>query len=128
MYEKAIELDPEDNDAYHSVGWSYLLLGNMEQAHHYLLQTWDLSKQKHTHAPMNIGHVHLLKANRSAAIQWYRTSLSLWEDKEAFFKGMEEDYLDLKMEERGISKDAYEVILKELRGKVENEEVNQQNE
>lgn len=64
---------------------------------------------------MNIGHVYLLKEEIKIAIDWYRKSIPLWKDVDIFFKGMEGDYVDLKMEERGVEKGIYEEILRQLR-------------
>ena len=63
---------------------------------------------------MNIGHVYLLQQDSQQAIEWYKKSIPLWDDVSAFFKGMEEDYIELKMEERGVSKENYAQIIEIL--------------
>ena len=80
----------------------------------YLLRAWQLSDNKMATAPMNIGHVYLLQQNSQQAIEWYKKSISLWDDVSTFFKEMEEDYIELKMEERGVSKENYTQIIEIL--------------
>ena len=64
---------------------------------------------------MNLGHIHLLQKDKTKAIEWYQKSIPLWEDITDFFSDMESDYLDLKMEEKSISKAMYQEILEELK-------------
>ena len=115
QYQKAIEINPKDATAYNSLGWTYLELFDLEKALSYLEQSWEVSNQQHSHAAMNLGHVFLFQEQIQKAMEWYRKSIPLWKDVEVFFGGMESDYVDLKMKERGIEKVVYEGILKELR-------------
>ena len=99
----------------HSIGWNYLIFLKLKKAEQYLLNSWELSKHKEAHPPMNLGHVKLLEGNKQKAMSWYQQSLALWRDKELFFAGMQSDYIDLKMEERGISKNKCDMMIEELK-------------
>jgi tetratricopeptide (TPR) repeat protein len=113
--QKAIDIKPDNDFALHSLGWIYLKLGNLEEALKTLLKAWDFSKHKLEQAPMNLGHVFLLQGNHEKAIKWYQTSLSLWNNREAFFQGMESDFSDLVMERYGISQQDFKGILEALK-------------
>jgi tetratricopeptide (TPR) repeat protein len=115
-YQKAVEIKPDDHDAIHSIGWSYLLSLNFEQAKIYFLQVWELSSSEYSHAAMNLGHVSLLQHKETdKAISWYKKSIPLWDDANDFYKDMESDFTDLKMEEQEISKEMYDNIIAELK-------------
>ncbi|MBK6949782.1 MAG: tetratricopeptide repeat protein [Haliscomenobacter sp.] len=114
-YQKAIEIKPDDEDAWHSLGWNKLLLHELEEAERALLKSWELCNHLEGNPPMNLGHINLLRGFQEKAMEWYRTSLALWEDKEAFFQGMESDFKDLEMAHHGISRAAYAQMLQELR-------------
>ncbi len=115
QYRKAIELKPDDANAWNSLGWNYLLLNHPEQAEECLLKAIELSNNKLGTAPMNLGHVWLLRSDREKAMEWYRKGFDLYSDKESYFKGLEADYSDLKLSDRGVPRDIYDGILSELR-------------
>jgi tetratricopeptide (TPR) repeat protein len=114
-YQKAIDIKPDDEDAWHSLGWNKLLLHELEEAERALLKSWELCNHQKGNPPMNLGHINLLRGFQEKAMEWYRTSLALWEDKEAFFQGMESDFKDLEMAHHGISRAAYDKMLQKLR-------------
>ena len=117
FYQKSIDIKLDNDVAWHNMGRSYLLLHQLPEAETALLKAWELSGHKSGNAPMNLGHLCLLRGEREQALNWYRQSLPLWEDQEKFFTGMASDYEDLQMAGRGISREAYAEILEGLRGR-----------
>jgi Tfp pilus assembly protein PilF len=84
---------------------------NFEEARAHLRQVWEQSNHTHSHAAMNLGHVFLLQQEKDKAIKWYQRSLGLWEEEAVFWGGMERDFVDLRMAERGISEQDYAAML-----------------
>ena len=116
IYEKVIKLKLNDAaDTWHSIGWNYLLWNKLKEAAFNLEKSWQLYEHKNGHPPMNLGHVSLLQKDEEQAKKWYKLSLPLWEDKTAFFSGMDSDYIDLKMEKKGVPKEKYKEIINELK-------------
>jgi len=110
-FQKAIEFKPEGDSAWNILGWVFLKLGKLEKAENALLYAWKCSNHKNEQSSMNLGHVYHLLKNQKEAMAWYKTSLALWESKEAFFQGMKMDFSDLDMKKYGISQQDFDAIL-----------------
>ncbi len=114
-YQKAIDINPNDDRAFTNIGWLYLTLLNYDKAITCFFKVLELTKQ-HEHAAMNLGHAFLLTEKKpEKALSWYHKSLPLWEEANEFFNGMESDFLELKMEEKGIAKNDFDTIIVELK-------------
>jgi Flp pilus assembly protein TadD len=116
QYQKAIELKPDDAGYWHALGWIYLIAGQLRESEIHFMKAGELSGHQMMTVPMNLGHVYLLLGDQRKAMTYYLDCLPLWNDKEDFFAGMESDYLDLKLSDRGIPQVVYERILSDLRG------------
>ncbi len=114
MLQTAIEIDPNNATYFNSLGWALMFLPDYEGSNSNLYKAWEISDQKDGTAAMNIGHLHLITQEEATSKQWYSKGLELFEDKEVFFNGMESDYNDLKMAEKGINRAQYDAILEEL--------------
>lgn len=113
-FKKAIDLKPEEDQYWHNLGWWSLVDRQVKDAEFAILKSWDISKNSNGNDAMNMGHICLFKNEFTNAVAWYQKSLGLMDSK-VFFDGMNQDFLDLKMEERGISKAVYQDVLKTLR-------------
>lgn len=118
-YLKVIEIKPDKHEALANIGWHYLLLLELKQAAFSLLKACKLDYYKSNVASMNLGHVFLLQKQFPEAIEWYKKSLPLWEDKNAFFEGLESDFIDLKMSTQGITKEYYDNLIVDLKKDVD---------
>lgn len=114
-YEKWKIISPEDADLWHSIGWMFLYLFQLEQSTYHLKKAWDLSENRHKDAAMNIGHILLYRSRKNEALSWFGKSLALSWDENFFEWDMNSDYTDLKMADHGISREAYDDILQTLR-------------
>jgi tetratricopeptide (TPR) repeat protein len=115
-YQKAIDIKPDDHKSWFSIGWIRLLESNFHKGKRTFTKNLELTEQQHDHTAMNLGHVFLLgEQNKNEALKWYQKSMLLRDEKETFFKDMESDFKDLKMEEQGISREEYDHILDTLK-------------
>ena len=61
---------------------------------------------------MNLGHVYLCQGNKEKALEYYKSSLSHFEDKAAFWAGMKDDFQYLT--QYGIAEEYYKNVLGEI--------------
>lgn len=115
QFQKAVELNPNYARAWHNLGWIQLLTHQLPLAEISLINAWKLWSETDSLPAMNLGHVELFKSNQATAIEWYKKSIELNENKEDFFEQMESDFTDLQMETHGINRELYDSILSELR-------------
>ncbi len=118
-YQKAIELKPTEFKTWNSLGDLFFIQNDLSKAESSFQKAWDFSKNKEEIASLSLGHIHLLRSDQPAALEWYRKSIPLWEDLENFFEGMNSAYTDLKMADHGISRETYDEILQTLREEAE---------
>ncbi len=114
-YEKAISIKKDYYQAWNNLGCIYLQIPSYPNAENALKKAWELSKNRIVGPAMNLGHFYLFQQNHSQSLEWYNTSLELFKDKNAFFKGMEGDFNKLKMPEREITQEQFNQILEQLR-------------
>ena len=115
QYKKAIQFNPDDAAVLQSLGWVYLLQHKFGEAEKALLKSWKIWEESSQYPAVNLGHITLFRNDHKKAISWYQKSLVLCEDKAKFFRGMDSDFMDLRMEELGISRSEYDSILEQLK-------------
>ena len=79
------------------------------------MKAWAMKKGKNYTCSMNIGHCYFVSNNKKQALKWYKISLSLLDETKKFFKEMEQDYNDLKMQDYSIERGDYDQMLTELK-------------
>lgn len=117
-FQDAILIDSDNIDAHTNIGFIYIREEEYEKANEYIQKAWKLSEQKGYYAAKNIAHLSLLKEDRKTAIEKYKTAIPLWKNFEAYLGELESDYIHLKIEEKGITKTAYQEILDILKKEV----------
>ena len=118
--DKAIDFKPDDDAAYNSLGWLYLTQEEYKKAQTTLTKASKLPNITY-YLPMNLGHTSLLQNSPDAAIEWYQKAIALSQNNIAlneFFEGMKQDYADLKMQDRGITKEQYQHIITQLQKEI----------
>jgi tetratricopeptide (TPR) repeat protein len=116
--QKAVELEPDNSGYWHSIGWLYLTQHEFEQAKEHLRRSFQLSGETDTHAPMNLGHIALIKGERAKALDCYTQSVALGYDLEEFLKGMQDDYEELRLASLGVTREVYDQLLEDIRQRV----------
>ncbi|MFD1162013.1 tetratricopeptide repeat protein [Hwangdonia seohaensis] len=112
---KVLVLDSSLYLIHNVLGWNLILMDELDKAEEYLEKHKDLSDELNKVASMNIGHIKLMKKDIESAKEMYTLSLKLFNKDNHFFKGMEQDYIDLKMEDKGILLKGFEKILLDLK-------------
>ena len=98
QYESAISdcrtiniLNPNFAQAFGSLGWYLILLGQIEEAKAPLMRAHEM--EPHVYAwPVNLGHVLLLSGEEVAARRYYETALNLLNSEEDFENGPIADF------------------------------------
>jgi Tfp pilus assembly protein PilF len=109
-YQKAIEIKPDFHEAYVNLGFYLIKFGKIEDAKPILLKAIELGDLDTSN--MNLGHVYLCKNEEAKALECYQTSLSHFENKDVFWKGMKDDYQYLA--QYGITETYYQTILEKI--------------
>ncbi|OJJ18580.1 hypothetical protein BKI52_23500 [marine bacterium AO1-C] len=103
-YKKALEANPQDRLPILGIGWTYFTQGQWIQAKSYFEQVPHIPN-----ALMSLGHIAMIEQNQEAALELYQQSFTIFEDKQAFFSDMEQDYQYL--EAQGIQRSVFEQVL-----------------
>ena len=111
-YQKAIDIKPDKHEAYGNLGFAFIKFGEIEKAASVLSKRIELGNTDTGY--MNLGHVYLAEGMEEQAIINYRQSLAAFSNKEAFWEGMKDDFQYL--EQYGITRQQYDLILKEITG------------
>jgi tetratricopeptide (TPR) repeat protein len=93
------------------LGWNYIVLGDLNEAEKYLLITVETDKVPTNF--QNLGHIYFCRHNFPQALEYYKKSLALFENKELFFENMKNDYQYLV--QYNVKQEDYENIQNELR-------------
>ncbi len=112
---KAIEIEPDEPkyyNHYNNLGYTYLGMGNLLEAKAALEKASNLKVDEL--AQMNLGHVYLAEKDKAKALEYYKQSQQLFDDKEEFINGMKSDYEDANLAQYGIDKDKYFAMVAEL--------------
>jgi tetratricopeptide (TPR) repeat protein len=109
-YEKVIEIKPDYLYPYGNLGFIYIKIGSFNKAETILLKAIELGDM--TESQMNLGHVYLCKNEEEKAIECYKISLSHFENKDNFWKGMKDDYQYLV--QYGITEAYYQSVLEKI--------------
>jgi tetratricopeptide (TPR) repeat protein len=106
-YQKALEIKPDYQGVLHNLGWVHFIQGQFLEAAKYFIPTLP---QRNSF--MNLAHIRLWQKKRHYMVL-YRKSLALFENKEDFFEGMQEDFQYLQP--YGVSEAQFQAILAALR-------------
>ena len=108
-FEESLEIE-EDAWTLRQIGWCYLLLNNPIESKKWY--TRAIETQKEECSFMNLGHCELVLINKKEALEYYKTSLDLWNCSQEFFIGFEDDFQYI--EPQGVSKEEYQKMKSEL--------------
>lgn len=107
---KSFEIKPKISTI-HILAWCYLVLGNLDEAEKYVLVTVEKFEEPANF--QNLGHIYFCRHNFPQALDYYKKSLALFENKELFFENMKNDYQYLV--QYNVKQEDYENIQNELR-------------
>ncbi|MGH1335144.1 MAG: tetratricopeptide repeat protein [Aureispira sp.] len=112
-YEKALLIQSE-KETRNDLAWLYLVQSNFDKAILLWENNWKASATSDRHSSMNLGHCFLLQGDILQASIWYKRSKSLSKSFDFFSKFMQQDYLELNMETKGILAADFQTILTQI--------------
>jgi tetratricopeptide (TPR) repeat protein len=108
------QIDPDFIWNNYYIGWSGFVAGDLKSAEKGFLKTLEqIQGDNDTRSVvfMNLGHIALIKKDKTQALDLYRQSIALWE-KEAFLKGFDDDFQYIK--QYGVSERVYWQVKSEI--------------
>jgi tetratricopeptide (TPR) repeat protein len=109
-YQEAIKIQPDNQNAYTDLGFCLIKFAIINEAETILLKAIELGGN--VKGNMYLGHVYLCKNEEEKAVECYKTSLSHFENKDNFWKGMKDDYQYLV--QYGITEAYYQSVLEKI--------------
>ncbi len=75
------------------------------------MKSWDNNDENESTA-MNIAHLYLVKGNTEQAVEMYKRSYDLLENRDSFWKYYDEDFQSVA--KYGITKEAYDKMREQI--------------
>lgn len=119
QYSEAIEAfqvvksqQPAMQEVWINTGYVYLVMANVEEAKIHLAKAQEINTEPNDAILVNLGHIALLEGKHAEAYELYQKALSCV-NPEAFFSGIESDFLHLQ--KQGITREVFDEIVAQLK-------------